>query len=155
MDHLTVPESYFSPSGNRAIRNTTRKQQVPRFMKKNGLVNIRQDSKEKFERFISDFFTTMGNWLLIRLSFCSVEHLTRQPFKVDMDMGLFFFLFIFFYAFSWIVFSFVYWLNAKFRGDLDYYWAFDELDKLQGDMTQCRTNKTACPYDHFVNIGLF
>ena len=29
-------------------------------MKKNGLVNIRQDSKEKFERFISDFFTTMG-----------------------------------------------------------------------------------------------
>lgn len=59
MDHLTVPEQFFSPTGNRAIK-TTRKQQVPRFMKKNGLVNIRQDSKEKFERFISDFFTTMG-----------------------------------------------------------------------------------------------
>ena len=51
---------FFSQTGNRPPRNTARKQQVPRFMKKNGLVNIRQDSKEKFERFISDFFTTMG-----------------------------------------------------------------------------------------------
>ena len=74
--------------------------------------------------------------------------------EVDMDMGLFFFLFIFFYAFSWIVFSFVYWLNAKVRGDLDYYWALDELDKLRSSMFSCRFNATACPYDHFVNIGL-
>ena len=55
----TLPP-FFSQTGNRPPRNTARKQQVPRFMKKNGLVNIRQDSKEKFERFISDFFTTMG-----------------------------------------------------------------------------------------------
>ena len=36
-----------------------------------------------------------------------------------MDMGFFFFLFIFFYAFSWIVFSFVYWINAKIRGFIE------------------------------------
>ena len=63
MDYLELPEHfYFSPTGSRNVRPGSRKQQVPRFMKKNGLVNIRQDSKEKFERFISDFFTTMGLW---------------------------------------------------------------------------------------------
>ena len=74
-----------------------------------------------------------------------------------MDMGLFFFLFIFFYAVTWIVFSFVYWLNAKFRGDLDYYWALDELDRVRSAMSTCRVdiNSTSCPYDHFVKIGEF
>ena len=43
-------------------------------MKKNGLVNIRQDSKEKFERFISDFFTTMGS------------DLTSTGFDLDLDL---------------------------------------------------------------------
>ena len=61
----TLPCHIFSQTGNRPPRNTARKQQVPRFMKKNGLVNIRQDSKEKFERFISDFFTTMGQDLTL------------------------------------------------------------------------------------------
>lgn len=70
-------------------------------------------------------------------------------------MGLFFFLFIFFYAVTWIVFSFVYWLNAKFRGDLDYYWALDELDRVRSAMSTCRVdiNSTSCPFDHFVKIG--
>ena len=42
-------------------------------------------------------------------------------------MGFFFFLFIFFYAFSWIVFSFVYWINAKIRGSIDEVTSFDPI----------------------------
>ena len=111
---------FFSQTGNRPPRNTARKQQVPRFMKKNGLVNIRQDSKEKFERFISDFFTTMGLDLTSNdLNWTRLGRSKGQINSVDMDMGFFFFLFIFFYAFSWIVFSFVYWINAKIRGSPD------------------------------------
>ncbi|CBY11348.1 unnamed protein product [Oikopleura dioica] len=65
-----------------------KKPQVPRFMKKTGECNIRQDSKEKFERFISDFFTTM----------------------IDLPFSIFMLSYVSFYVFSWVIFSRYYWL---------------------------------------------
>ncbi|CAG5108377.1 Oidioi.mRNA.OKI2018_I69.chr1.g3766.t1.cds [Oikopleura dioica] len=85
-----------------------KKPQVPRFMKKTGECNIRQDSKEKFERFISDFFTTM----------------------IDLPFSIFMLSYVSFYVFSWIIFSSVYYVDAKARGDIDYYQAREKLDNL-------------------------
>ena len=43
-------------------------------------------------------------------------------------------LFISFYAITWVIFSFLYWSVAKFRGDIDFWWArhlfIDQYNKM-------------------------
>ncbi|CBY15178.1 unnamed protein product, partial [Oikopleura dioica] len=70
---------------------------VPRFMRKNGHCNIRQAAQDKRERYMSDLFTTF----------------------VDLDWMYSIALFIGFYAIIWVIFSFLYWVVAFARGDLD------------------------------------
>lgn len=77
---------------------------VPRFMQKNGHCNIRQAAQDKREKYMADFFTTF----------------------VDLDWLYSVALFISFYAITWVIFSFLYWSVAKFRGDIDF-WAARHL----------------------------
>jgi len=72
---------------------------VPRFMRKNGHCNIRQAAQDKREKYMSDLFTTF----------------------VDLDWMYSIALFIGFYAIIWVIFSFLYWVVAYVRGDLDYW----------------------------------
>jgi len=81
------------------------KPKVPRFMRKNGHCNIRQAAQDKREKYMSDLFTTF----------------------VDLDWAYSIALFIGFYAIIWVIFSFLYWLVALIRGDLDYWSAKQEF----------------------------
>ena len=73
-------------------------------MQKNGHCNIRQAAQDKREKYMADFFTTF----------------------VDLDWLYSVALFISFYAITWVIFSFLYWSVAKFRGDIDF-WAARHL----------------------------
>ena len=101
-------ENFGSKSDRKCIDLIPKVSPWPRFMKKTGECNIRQDSKEKFERFISDFFTTM----------------------IDLPFSIFMLSYVSFYVFSWVIFSSVYYVDAKARGDIDYYQAREKLDRI-------------------------
>ena len=82
-------------------------------MTKSGQCNIKHDAKEKTKRFLQDFFTTM----------------------VDLEWHYTFAVFLSFYAVTWVIFSFLYWTVAYFRGDLDFYMAIRHWTDMIVDYT--------------------
>merc|ERR1719245_1922191 len=57
-------------------------------------------------------------------------------------MGVFMALFISFYMSSWVIFSYFYWLDAKIRGDIDYYAAKAQLSEIQTGFNATKFNST-------------
>ena len=54
---------------------------------------------------------------------------------IDLPFSIFMLSYVSFYVFSWVIFSSVYYVDAKARGDIDYYQAREKMDRLTKNIT--------------------